>query len=143
MKYPASALLISDLLVRTGLAELSFHVTAVHKGSPVAASDIIVEPIEPGRHRLDRSSDEPVIQGTTPVMYSNNWCGAVQHSSSSNPISSVHGDFQVPTLSKRRGNDRFPQYVSPWVGIDGATYGSALLQSGVSSIVRTALPNPS
>lgn len=138
--------LLLGLLVRVALAEITYTVTAEHKGKPVQPSDIVLEPIKPGSHRLNRTATQPKprprggrARRSNPTIYSANWCGAVQHSSSSNPISSVHAFFQVPTLSQRSGQS-FPQYVATWVGIDGATYTSALLQAGTTSSVSSFCP---
>jgi hypothetical protein len=114
-------------------------------GKPVKASDIILERIDPGRHQLNttvsRRKPKPRpahARRTNPAQESSNWCGASQHSPSTNPIISVKAYFQVPTLSPRPGITGFPQYVAPWVGIDGATSWDALLQAGTNSEIDSA-----
>lgn len=131
-------------MARLALSELTYNVTATKNGAPVQGSDIVLERIEPSLHRLNTTLTSPTARKdrnrkakrTNPIYYSSNWCGAVQHSVSTNKITSVHAYFQVPTLSQRPGVTSFPQYVATWVGIDGATWGSALLQSGITSQVR-------
>lgn len=147
MKYLQASLLLAAWAARAALAELTYTVTGIQNGKPIKASDIVFQQVEPTLHRLNttiQSQPKPKDRGgrvkrTNPVYYSSNWCGAVQHSVSTNKITSVHAYFQVPTLSQRTGVTTFPQYVATWVGIDGATWTSALLQSGVTSQVSTSL----
>ncbi|KAK1767928.1 concanavalin A-like lectin/glucanase [Phialemonium atrogriseum] len=145
MRYTKVCLLLLGLAARAALAEITYTVTAIHKGKPVKPSDIVLERIEPGRHQLTTAARQPKPKSrggnarrSNPTVYSTNWCGAVQHSPSTNPITSVHGFFQVPTLSQRAGVTSFPQYVAPWIGIDGATWSTALLQSGTTSSINSA-----
>ena len=74
---------------------------------------------------------------TAHVEYSSNWSGAVLVSPpSGTTFTSAHGRFTVPT----------PKYVgsggdessSAWVGIDGDTYGNAILQAGVDFTVDSS-----
>ncbi|OIW24719.1 concanavalin A-like lectin/glucanase [Coniochaeta ligniaria NRRL 30616] len=141
MKYFHTSFITLALMARLALSELTYTVTATKNGTPVQDSDIVLERVEPSLHRLNTTLTGPAklkdrgrrAKRTNPTYYSSNWCGAVQHSVSTNKITSVHAYFQVPTLSQRPGVTSFPQYVATWVGIDGATWGSALLQSGVTS----------
>lgn len=135
--YTKVYFLLLGLVAKAALAELTYTVTATHNGKPVKASELVLERTEPGLHRLNTTTRQNMRgaharQGNGYV-YSTNWCGAVQNSPSSNPITSVHAFFQVPTLTPRTGVTAFPQYVAPWVGIDGATYFGALIQSGTTS----------
>lgn len=139
--------MLLTLIARLALCELTYTVTATKDGKPIPDSDIVFERIEPSLHRLNTTLTGPTmpkdkgrrVKRTNPIYYSSNWCGAVQHSVSTNKITSVHAYFQVPTLSQRPGVTSFPQFVATWVGIDGATWGSALLQSGVTSQVCTSM----
>jgi hypothetical protein len=144
MKYLQATFVLLTVMARLAMSEFSYTVTATKDGKPVQDSDIVLERVEPSLHRLNTTLAEPTkpntrgrmrVKRTNPVYYSSNWCGAVQHSASTNKITSVHAYFQVPTLSQRPGVTSFPQYVATWVGIDGATWTSALLQSGVTSQV--------
>lgn len=148
MRYTKVCLLLLGLAARAALADITYTVTAIHKGKPVKPSDIVLQRIEPGRHQLTTAARQPKPKSrggnarrSNPTVYSTNWCGAVQHSPSTNPITSVHAFFQVPTLSQRAGVTSFPQYVAPWVGIDGATWSTALLQSGTTSSVCCLYPD--
>ncbi|PIL34273.1 hypothetical protein GSI_03048 [Ganoderma sinense ZZ0214-1] len=61
--------------------------------------------------------------------YSSNWAGAVL-SKSTATYKSVTGTFVVPTPKEPSGGSG-THYASAWVGIDGDTCGSAILQTGV------------
>lgn len=143
MRYLQAVLVLLALGARLALSELTYTVTATKDGKPIQDSDIVFEPVAPSLRRLTTLSSEPTkrnamsrrVRRTNPTYYSSNWCGAVQHSASTNQITSVQAYFQVPTLSQRSGDTSFPQYVSTWVGIDGATWTTALLQSGITSEV--------
>lgn len=70
----------------------------------------------------------------TNVQYSSNWSGAVLTAPPSGSIfTSAHGRFTVPT-PKHVGSSG-SESSSAWVGIDGDTYGNAILQSGVDFTV--------
>jgi len=136
--------LLLALAAGFAFAEFTYTVTATKDGKPIQRSDILFEQVEPSLYRLNTTTTElakPRDRGRrvkrvpNSIYYSSNWCGAVQNSAPTNKITSVHAYFQVPTLSARPGVTSFPQYVATWVGIDGATSGSALLQSGITSKV--------
>lgn len=138
MRIKAYFLLLA-LLVGVVLAEFKYSVTASHGGKPVKPSDIVLERVSPGSHQLNRtlSRPKPKPRGghekrSNGIMFSSNWCGAIQNSPATNPITTVKGYFQVPTVTQRTGLTSFPQMVAPWVGIDGATYPNAILQSGIA-----------
>jgi len=144
MKYFQPAFFLLSLAARSALAQFNFTVVGTENGNPIDASDIVFEKKEPSLYRLNTTVDgesTPIdryprrVKRANPVLYSSNWCGAVQHSTSTNKITNVHAYFQVPTLSARTGVTSYPQYVATWVGIDGATWSSALLQCGVTSQV--------
>ncbi|KAG6914936.1 hypothetical protein DXG01_014373 [Tephrocybe rancida] len=59
------------------------------------------------------------------VQYSSNWAGAVWDTYPAGTFKSVTGTFTVPTPSGSSGA------ASAWVGIDGDTCGTAILQTGV------------
>ncbi|KAH9845584.1 aspergillopepsin [Teratosphaeria destructans] len=68
------------------------------------------------------------------VEYSSNWAGAVVISSG---ITEVTGKFTVPTPSTpSSGSSREEYAASAWVGIDGDTCESAILQTGVDFLVE-------
>lgn len=144
MKYLQASFFLFALATKSALAELTYTVTGTHRAKPIRASDIVFESKEPSLYRLNATIERQPnpkhrgnrrVKRTSPVIYSGNWCGAVQHSDSTNKITSVHAYFQVPTLSQRPGIATYPQYVATWVGIDGVTWGTALLQSGITAQV--------
>ncbi|KIL61663.1 hypothetical protein M378DRAFT_82209 [Amanita muscaria Koide BX008] len=65
-------------------------------------------------------SDASAASNTSHVQYSSNWAGAVWDT-----YPAVTGTFTVPTPSAPNG------YASAWVGIDGDTCQTAILQTGV------------
>ncbi len=66
---------------------------------------------------------------TTPVTYSSNWAGAVLTAPpAGTTFSAAYGTFTVPTPSGAGS-------AAAWVGIDGDTYQSAILQAGVDFTV--------
>ena len=77
-------------------------------------------------------------ENTTHESYSDNWAGAVITSPpSGTTFSGVSAQFVVPTPSVPSGGDDSTQYAaSAWVGIDGDTYGNAILQTGLDFFVQ-------
>jgi len=70
------------------------------------------------------------------VTYATNWAGAV-HESSSNTWKSVTATFVLPKPKKPNGGSNGVTYsASAWVGIDGATCRTAILQTGVDFFVH-------
>ncbi|KAF8313005.1 hypothetical protein DL93DRAFT_2059522 [Clavulina sp. PMI_390] len=73
---------------------------------------------------------------TSHVSYSSNWSGAVLVANSAT-YKSVTATFTVPTPSKPSGGSSSTTYsASAWVGIDGDTCGSAILQTGLDFNVK-------
>ncbi|KAB8223437.1 peptidase A4 family-domain-containing protein [Aspergillus novoparasiticus] len=124
----------------------------------VLASVALASPIIPERRarnaaRLQvrtaqRHSNFPFKAGTNEILHSNetiheqyssNWAGAVLIGSG---YTSVTGIFTVPTPSVPSGGSSEEQYcATAWVGIDGDTCGSAILQTGVDFCVDSSGPN--
>ncbi|KAL4882428.1 peptidase A4 family-domain-containing protein [Aspergillus karnatakaensis] len=72
---------------------------------------------------------------TAAIVYSNNWAGAVRESPPpGGPYTAVSATFTVPQPTAVPGNTGM-QAGSAWVGIDGDTYSSAILQTGVDFYV--------
>jgi hypothetical protein len=70
----------------------------------------------------------------TQVSYSNNWAGAVLIGSG---YKSVTGTFVVPTPKRPSGGSSSTTYsASAWVGIDGDTCQTSILQTGVDFNVQ-------
>ncbi|GAB7329390.1 hypothetical protein MBLNU13_g01174t1 [Cladosporium sp. NU13] len=80
-------------------------------------------PMAPNTQNIADIIEIPV--NTTHVQYSSNWAGAVIISSG---ITSVTGTFIVPS---DKSDSSSGSSASAWVGIDGDTCGSAILQTGI------------
>jgi hypothetical protein len=133
MRWTVAALLGSALVAHQALAELTFTVEATRNGVPIPKSEIRLVPFEFGRSRMGHATPPNVHRKTrraNPTANSANWCGSVNTTPSTNQIQVIHGTFQHPTCSLRSGMTQFPQAAANWVGIDGDTYTSALLQAG-------------
>lgn len=146
MKLIAILVLLVSFLISPALSELTYTVEATDNGVPIPQSEIHLEPFEPGTfgHAFNknitlptRSKGSKLARRTNPVANSANWCGSVRLASSSNPIKLIHGTFQHPTCTRRTGQT-YPQAVAAWVGIDGDSYTSALLQSGTVCKINAA-----
>lgn len=89
--------------------------------------------------RLTKPKIASTIQDTTSnndsqVEYSSNWAGAVLIGSG---YTSVVGTITVPTPEVPSGGDSSEEYcASAWVGIDGDTCQTAILQTGVDFCVQ-------
>lgn len=135
MRWTLAALLGSALLAHSALAELTFTVKATRKGVPIPKSEIKLVPFEFGRSRMGHNEAAPVAahrktRRTNPTANSANWCGSVNNAPTGKSIKLIHGTFQHPTCTQRSGVTTYPQAAANWVGIDGDTWTSALLQSG-------------
>ena len=74
----------------------------------------------------------PKTGNITHIDYSSNWAGGVITSPpAGETFNYVQGQFLVPTPSLPAGSASF------WVGIDGDTYGNAILQAGVDVTVNS------
>ena len=74
------------------------------------------------------------ISNETQVSYSTNWAGAVLIGSG---YKTVTGTFVVPTPKRPSGSSSSTTYsASAWVGIDGDTCQSAILQTGIDFNIR-------
>ena len=134
MRWTLAALFGSALVAHQALADLTFTVTATRKGVAVPKSEIKLEPFEFGRSRIGHAtqvgSANRRIRRSNTQANSANWCGSVNTTPSTNPIKVIHAAFQHPACTKRTGVNTYPQAAANWVGIDGDSYTSALLQSG-------------
>ncbi|KAF4612504.1 hypothetical protein D9613_012749 [Agrocybe pediades] len=75
--------------------------------------------------RLGGESQGALSTNASHVEFSSNWAGAVWDTQPAGTFKSVTGTFVVPTPTGSNGA------ASAWVGIDGDTCGSAILQTGV------------
>jgi hypothetical protein len=73
------------------------------------------------------------------TQYDSNWAGAVLIGSG---YTSVSGSVVVPTAIEPAGGSAGTQYAATaWVGIDGDTCSSAILQTGVDFFVQDGVPS--
>lgn len=90
-----------------------------------------------------RLSHPPYVPGTDQILhlnktskeeYSSNWAGAVLIGTG---YTAVTAEFTVPTPSIPIGGSTDKQYcASAWVGIDGDTCGTAILQTGIDFCIQ-------
>ncbi|KAK3694468.1 peptidase A4 family-domain-containing protein [Podospora appendiculata] len=135
--------LLSLVVARSVVAELSFIATARQGNTVVKISDSDFVPTVPRRHRNHGPPSNTTVSTNTtmsrrsdPVSYSGNWCGASQHSTSADQITNIFGYFTVPDLTLRKGIAA-PQFAAAWLGIDGASCRKSLLQAGVTTVVNS------
>ncbi|EPE02407.1 acid proteinase [Ophiostoma piceae UAMH 11346] len=85
-------------------------------------------------HQVAAVADAKNANSTSNVSYSSNWAGAVLVGSG---YETVVGTFTVPTPSVPSGGSSSTAYsASAWVGIDGDTCGTAILQTGIDFNVQ-------
>lgn len=92
---------------------------ARRSGGAIRSSHPLV-PVSAPEGAADFASNE-----TQATEYSGNWAGAVYPNPPSGSFTQVSGYFNVPQASGSSGSS-----ASGWVGIDGDTYGGAILQTG-------------
>lgn len=81
------------------------------------------------RGLMQTDGAEVAGKNTSDASYSTNWSGAVKIGTG---LTDVTGTIVVPTPSVPSGGSSLKQYAaSAWVGIDGDTCSTAILQSGV------------
>ncbi|RAL07795.1 A4/G1 family peptidase [Aspergillus homomorphus CBS 101889] len=95
------------------------------------------------RGATNRKSNPPLKPGTSEAInltgeknaqYSSNWAGAVLIGTG---YTAVTAEFTIPTPSVPSGGSSREQYcASAWVGIDGDTCGTAILQTGLDFCVE-------
>ncbi|KAB5549536.1 concanavalin A-like lectin/glucanase domain-containing protein [Coniochaeta sp. 2T2.1] len=148
--------LLPLLFASVAAAEMSYTVTATQGGKRIDASHLTLEAIpwkswthsrwssttnstsssSPGAHKSHRSSSgSSEIDKRAPISYSSGWCGISKRGPSNDPIKTVVGSFTAPNLRDRTGT--YPQFGAAWVGIDGASCQSTLVQAGVTTILNS------
>lgn len=84
-------------------------------------------------------SNGPENNGTYQIQYSSNWAGSVQTAPpAGTTYNVVSGYFNIPTPSTPSGASSGSYAASAWVGIDGDTYGNAILQTGCDFTADTS-----
>jgi len=85
------------------------------------------------RHAIEPAGVQHLSTDASNVEYSSNWAGAVWDSYPSGTFKAVTATFVVPTPKAASGSSSGA--ASAWVGIDGDTCGTAILQTGVDFTV--------
>ena len=81
---------------------------------------------------------QAISNDTKQISYSSNWAGAVLlNPPAGTTFQQAHGYFNVPQPSPPPGAAPGTYAASAWVGIDGDTYGNAILQSGCDFLADT------
>jgi hypothetical protein len=89
---------------------------------------------------LNTEEKEDIVSGndTAHIQYSSNWSGAVLNSPpSGQTFNGVSGRFTVPKPTKGTGTASSLS-ASAWAGIDGSTYGNAILQAGTDFTISSS-----
>ncbi|KAK0702871.1 concanavalin A-like lectin/glucanase domain-containing protein [Apiosordaria backusii] len=126
------ALLLGSALLLESVTALKYEVSGTRKGVPIPKDQIKFVPYQFGRSKNNGPGVVPPAQKkkrANPISSSANWCGAVNHTPTTNKIKSIHSFWQLPGCTKRTGHT-YPQAAAVWTGIDGNSWPSALLQSG-------------
>ncbi|EED19115.1 aspergillopepsin-2 precursor, putative [Talaromyces stipitatus ATCC 10500] len=131
----ASTLALSQILLLA--ASVAAAVTRGHGlAARVAARGEIARLTHPKVPAVDVNEDEAANR--TNVDYSSNWSGGVLTAPpSGTKFTSVTAQFTVPKPSLPSGATQ-DSYASAWVGIDGDTYTTAILQTGVDFGISTS-----
>ncbi|KAJ5332688.1 hypothetical protein MYU51_015379 [Penicillium brevicompactum] len=124
MKF-STTIVSAALLAASALAA---PLTAQRQARRAATSRKSNPPFKPG------TTEAIHLNGTSHEEYSSNWAGAVLIGTG---YTAVTAEFTVPTPKLPTGASSFEQYcASAWVGIDGDTCSSAILQTGVDFCVQ-------
>ncbi|KAI0350815.1 aspergillopepsin [Trametes cingulata] len=126
----AAALLCQVLLATAAFAIPSSRERLAQRVARRAAGAHLSHPKAPGSARV---ADVDALGNVTHPEFSSNWAGAVLVAGS-NTFKSVTGTFTVPTPREPSGGSG-THSASAWVGIDGDTCGSAILQTGIDFTV--------
>ncbi|KAJ5965212.1 uncharacterized protein N7479_005088 [Penicillium vulpinum] len=116
------------------------------------ATSVIASPLSSRGHvgdeiqrsaRATRHTSRPCKSGTSEILYvnqtsqetySSNWAGAVLIGIG---YTSVSGEFTVPIAQLPSGGNSYTNYcASAWVGIDGDTCNTAILQTGIDFCIQ-------
>ncbi|KUL85900.1 hypothetical protein ZTR_06400 [Talaromyces verruculosus] len=116
-----STLLLAGLAIAAPLTEKSLARRAARRSNPAYLPNAF------GVEQLN-------ITGTKHVEYSSNWAGAVLIGTG---YSAVTAEFTVPKPSIPSGGSSSTQYcASAWVGLDGDTCDTSILQTGVDFCIQ-------
>ncbi|KNG51011.1 acid protease [Stemphylium lycopersici] len=133
--------------------KFSIAVIAAFAGSVLARPSTLAERVQSRADGTRRHKTQPMIKvgsafkeqakfisgdanTTAHVEYSSNWSGAVIEEPSSGYFTSATGRFTVPT--PKHVGSAGTESSSAWVGIDGDTCASGLLQAGIDFTVSSS-----
>ncbi|KAI0773056.1 acid proteinase [Trametes elegans] len=122
----AAALICQVLLATAAFAIPTSKERLAQRVARRAAGAHLTQPKQPAPRP---QGDVSALSNVTNPEFSSNWAGAVLVSGS-NTYKSVTGTFTVPTPREPSGGSG-THSASAWVGIDGDTCGSAILQTGL------------
>lgn len=140
-----SKLLLSPFLSTTNKMKFATSASALLLSGLAAAAPLTEKRMEAKARRATSSrhssfpytvgtNEKLVLSNTTKEEYSSNWAGAVLIGTG---YTSVTAEFVVPTPSAPSGGSSSTQYcASAWVGLDGDTCGTAILQTGIDFCVQ-------
>ena len=135
MRVPVLSILAAGSLLSSAAAELTYTATVVQDGKQLDPSSALKFLTVPPRSHLPSHNATGASLISKRNTASDDWCGVTQKARGGDSISNIFGYFTVPDLTLRKGHDA-PQFASAWVGIDGWTCKSALLQAGISTQVN-------
>ncbi|KAJ6164089.1 aspergillopepsin [Penicillium chermesinum] len=116
---------------------MKFSTVAI--GASVLASAALASPLSKRSVRQSTPAKKLVTDVEAQTVSSSNWAGAVLQSGT---VSSVTGTFTVPTPQAPNGGDPNTNYCAAiWVGIDGSSCQSAILQTGVNVCIQNGVPS--
>ncbi|KAJ6105015.1 hypothetical protein N7486_003704 [Penicillium sp. IBT 16267x] len=126
MKF--STAILGSALVASALAAPLTEKRAARRAARSAGKRQSNPPFKPG------TTESIDLSNTSEVEYSSNWAGAVLIGTGYNAVTA---EFTVPTPSVPSGGSNNVQYcASAWVGIDGDTCSTAILQTGIDFCVQ-------
>lgn len=131
MKYSTAIAVLATAVVAApnGVIDLGDGVKLVPRVPRAAQRVAALREITQGMRGVGTHGLNHAATNNTDASYSNNWAGAVQIGTG---FDSVVGTIEVPTPSVPSGSSDQEQYsASAWVGIDGDTCSTAILQTGV------------
>lgn len=132
----ASAAVLSHILLLAASAAAAAHDRGHGLAARVAARNEMTRLTHPKLPADDM--DEVETANRTNVDYSSNWSGGVLTAPPSDTtFTSVTAQFTVPEPKLPPGATQ-DSYASAWVGIDGDTYTSAILQTGLDFGISTS-----
>ena len=132
-----STAILSNVLFATAILAAPRGHGLAERVARRAANTRLTHPLIPVPPPTTTTEVDP-DDNATHVQYSSNWAGAVLTAPpAGQTFNAVSAQFNVPTPSVPPGGSSGTSYsASAWVGIDGDTYGNAILQSGIDFTIQ-------